>query len=204
MCQEGQRTESRPSSGDADDQDEERRRSEEKGEYDYLKLSHDYAWNWFQYHAGQRMNVFRFYFVVLAVLGAGYLKALDSSTPIAALIFAGISIALSFLFYRADVRSQDLIKISERYLKRSERDLSARIGRSEILLASTADEKDTEIARQYRCTGLFSFKEIIRAVYGIFLAASFFAAGFSVWSLSFTPTKQQPAQKHDTQFKKSP
>jgi hypothetical protein len=79
-------------------------------EVDKLKLIHEYAWNWFSYHAAQRMTVFRFFFLVLGALSVGYYQTITSH-PGLAFALSIIAIIFSLLFWRLDLRTRELIKI---------------------------------------------------------------------------------------------
>ncbi len=136
-------------------------------EDDMFSAAHDYAWNWFQYHAGQRMNVFRFYFIVIAILFVGMIKFYDDNQYVPLIILSLMVVVVSFLFYRLDTRSADLIKISERFLKKSEDRMSKLVG-EEIKLTAHADKKDNDFTKQYNTTYFFSFRKIFRWFFVIF------------------------------------
>lgn len=152
-----------------------------KLDFDYLKLTHDYSWNWLQYHANQRMTVFRFFFIIIAILAAGYLRAVEANSNGTALLLASISMMICYLFWRTDIRSWDLIKIAESSLKVTEKALAERQGTPSICLATIADLKDTKIARDYRSRFFFSFKQTIWAMYTLFAAVSAVAAAIALW-----------------------
>lgn len=139
--------------------------AKEKLDFEHLKLSHDYAWNWFQYHAGQRMNVFRFFFIVVAILAAGYIKALEIKHPGLQVLIALTAMVLAFLFWRADIRSYDLVKIGEAHLKQTEAALQQRLGHDSVSLASSADRKTNQLAASYPSRAFYSLKQIIRSIY---------------------------------------
>ena len=85
-----------------------------------LELVNDYAWNWFSYHAAQRMPVFRFFFLVIGVLAVGYYQSI-ADNPIVASGFSVLAAFLSLLFWRLDLRTRELIKIGEGLLLEMER-----------------------------------------------------------------------------------
>ncbi len=45
-----------------------------------LKDKLDYAWKWFEYHAGQRLVAFNFLLVLMGALSVGYYKAYDAAS----------------------------------------------------------------------------------------------------------------------------
>jgi len=42
-----------------------------------LELALKYAWDWFNYHATQRLTAFRFFLIMLTAITGGYITALD-------------------------------------------------------------------------------------------------------------------------------
>lgn len=98
-----------------------------------------YAWNWFQYHAGQRMLVFRFFLVLTGALAAGCFAFLQKQNYDLLLVLAILTIAFCFLFWRLDCRNRTLVKIAETYLKDEEEWLSTVLGLEHIRLAHRAD-----------------------------------------------------------------
>lgn len=84
-----------------------------------------YAWNWFQYHADQRLKAFNFFVVILGILVAAYGAAMKefvtaSNHPEAYEWFAigvavcGALISIAFLFI--DVRNRELVDCGRRWL----------------------------------------------------------------------------------------
>lgn len=141
-----------------------------QNEFEQWKLSHDYAWSWFEYHAGQRMNVFRFFFLFVGILAAGAATLYGRGDLLAAAFISFLIAVFSYLFWRLDIRSADLIKIAERHLSASELYLSTCVGES-INLTSLADKKDNHFAKNYTknyiTDFLFSFRKIIATIYTI-------------------------------------
>lgn len=108
---------------------------------DHLELAMTYAWNWFEYHAGQRLSVFRFFLIVVAFMSTGYVTSIVRGESTVA---AGLALTLgvtTFFFSRLDVRSMRLIKVSEAPLKKLEEKLSTLVECKELKLAFAADEK---------------------------------------------------------------
>jgi hypothetical protein len=84
----------------------------------------EYAWNWFEYHAGQRLTAFNYFLILIGVVVAGYLKCVElagKSQPYMeqaemaaiwwSLAFAiglfGMIISMAFWFL--DIRNEELI-----------------------------------------------------------------------------------------------
>lgn len=141
--------------------------NDQNSDFDTQKIAHDYAWAWFQYHSGQRMNVFRFYFIVIALLVAGAIKlyALKLFWPSAIMFFA-ISVT-SFLFSRLDTRGADLVKISESHLEVSELWLQEVVGDT-VQLAHNAGLKNNAFAKEHWPSLLFSFRKVFFTFFLVF------------------------------------
>lgn len=121
-----------------------------------------YAWDWFQYHAGQRQSVFRFFLIITAVISTGYVGALSKGLHGISPVFAILLIISAFLFWRLDERSVRLVKIAENYLKKEEARLGNVINDEEIQLVLESDKRDF-VNRVFRAT--YSFKQIYRCIF---------------------------------------
>jgi phosphoglycolate phosphatase-like HAD superfamily hydrolase len=82
----------------------------------------DYAWNWFNYHANQRVEMFNYMFVGLGLFATAIASALDKHLPdfvLASLcILAGI---VALIFALIDRRNEHLIGLGEEVLNELER-----------------------------------------------------------------------------------
>jgi phosphoglycolate phosphatase-like HAD superfamily hydrolase len=82
----------------------------------------DYAWNWFNYHANQRVEMFNYMFVGLGLFATAIAATLDKHLPdlvLATLCFlAGI---VAFIFFLIDGRNGHLVELAEDVLTEIER-----------------------------------------------------------------------------------
>lgn len=108
------------------------------------KAAATYAWEYFKYHAQQRQAVFRFYLIligaVFALFAASY-SPQQSEIRDLRWIFGLLFMLISFLFWRLDVRSFNLVKLAERYIVVDEQRLSRILDRDEIKIISSADRR---------------------------------------------------------------
>lgn len=83
----------------------------------------EHLWRYFALHAQQRISVFNFFVVFSGVIATGIGGALQAGrTNTFLVVVLGLLLALlSFVFSRLDQRNSDLVKISERALRASER-----------------------------------------------------------------------------------
>ncbi|OHB77268.1 MAG: hypothetical protein A2Z25_14320 [Planctomycetes bacterium RBG_16_55_9] len=84
----------------------------------------EYAWNYFQLHAGQRMSLFNFFVVISALLTGGLATSIRNDNEfehaiIRILLGVGLMIT-SFVFWKLDQRVRYLIKHAENALKKME------------------------------------------------------------------------------------
>ena len=107
------------------------------------RLKH--AWDHFLYHAQQRQTVFNFYVLLLAAHVAAFATTIGRSSEETDTfrIFLGSTLAItSFLFWRLDLRSKDLIDISENSLAKREEHLAKLVGEDSILIIKKSKNKN--------------------------------------------------------------
>ena len=79
-----------------------------------------YAWNYFSFHAEQRMKTFHFYLITIAAICAGLVtlrtKGATGSTAIEALLCFSITF-ISAVFFILDRRNRDLVHNGENALR---------------------------------------------------------------------------------------
>jgi Flp pilus assembly protein TadB len=128
----------------------------------------EYAWNWFEYHAGQRQSVFRFYLVICGALVAGIISTEKTDVEIRFLLTISLAVS-SLLFWQLDRRSTKLIKLAEEYLKEWESQISAEIKSPLIRLVERSDSE-----RPIGFTAhIHSFRQIYKSIYILFIVFSF-------------------------------
>jgi hypothetical protein len=109
----------------------------------------EYAWNWFELHARQRLQNINFFLALLAALLAGYGAVLkDSLLSLSLGIGLGV-ITISALFYALDRRIRTLLHIGERALKVSEKILSALHEDDQSILLTSLSEESGKSALTY-------------------------------------------------------
>lgn len=142
-----------------------------------LKLIQEYGWNWFALHAGQRMTSFRFFFVVIAVVAAGYYQTMADS-PHLAMAFSILGVILTFFFWRLDYRIRELIDIGERLLLTVEARLSD-FKLMDINIVEQARTKNSANQRQY----FHSYRQIFSGIFGVFALSCMVAGGYAAFRI---------------------
>jgi len=162
----------------------------EHDDKDLLRMRLDYAWNWFDLHAKQRMSLFRYFLIITGILVSGYVTAFvnDYSSLIVAIGVIGAFQSAAFIAF--DFRSRELTRRAENVLEKIERDMlfpdsfshhDIRQGESLGLLKHEAAAKMREGYGWKR--GWKNIKKIkwwIRAIEGAVLIA--FLMGIFLWS----------------------
>jgi len=72
---------------------------------------HQYAWNWFEYHAGQRLAAFRFFLIFLGVLILGFSAAVKDGNLFFAQIVGSFGAFISLAFLILEIRNERLVNI---------------------------------------------------------------------------------------------
>jgi len=86
------------------------------------KQRFEYAWRWFNYHAGQRMQLFNFFLIITGILANAYVGAYEKGTNLMRLAISLIGTLQSFGFLAFDIRSRELTRYAEDILEKIEYD----------------------------------------------------------------------------------
>ncbi len=79
----------------------------------------NYAWGYFEVHAGQRLTTFRFYLIVATLLTTGLFATLqkDFKFPTVSLVLGALLIFFSFVFRKLDARNKQLVENGQNALR---------------------------------------------------------------------------------------
>ncbi len=86
-------------------------------------LKFTYAWNWFSYHASQRLQAFNFYLIIMGAFAYSYSSLLNKQIFKADRIFYIFFFAVSFLFLLLEIRNAHLVDCGRDALDKLESDL---------------------------------------------------------------------------------
>jgi hypothetical protein len=86
------------------------------------KSEFDYAWNWFQYHAAQRLTAFNFFLVLVGFLLVAYAQAVHYGWGAVGCALGLLGALVSFAFWALDVRNEELIQCGWAALTELEKD----------------------------------------------------------------------------------
>lgn len=99
----------------------------------------EFAWRHFDFHAKQRIEMFKAYVTLMTIAYAGYGFAAQSKVYILGITFSILAIVFSLIFQLFDVRVRQLIKISEAFLLKDEYLISKTILDPDIRLFRKSD-----------------------------------------------------------------
>lgn len=98
-----------------------------------------FAWQHFEFHAKQRMDVFKAYLTLVTIIFAGYGISLQTRALVVGLLLALFSLIVAVIFYLLDVRTVQLIKIAERVLLKEERKIAHALQDPDVALFRKSD-----------------------------------------------------------------
>ena len=78
-----------------------------------------YAWDYFHFHATQRLTTFNFYIVIITVITTGLVKIMSGSLEhkVVGIYLGALVSAISFIFWKIDQRNSCLVHNGEKALK---------------------------------------------------------------------------------------
>jgi hypothetical protein len=79
-------------------------------------LQMTYAWEWFAYHASQRLTAFNFFLVMLGALLVGYVQAVEHELRGLGAVLGATGILVSAASWAMDVRNAELVECGRRAL----------------------------------------------------------------------------------------
>ena len=77
----------------------------------------NYVWEWFKYHAGQRMIAFNFFLIIMGALSLGYFTAIQYGFHLYATVVGLFGSLTAIAFSRLDKRNVDLVNIGRKALE---------------------------------------------------------------------------------------
>ncbi len=168
------------------------------GEFDHRDAL-KYSWDYFHFHASQRLTTFNFYLVICGFVIAGYATALRDShdSPVAALLGLVLSL-ISFIFWKLDLRNRQMIWNAEDALKELEDTFDFADKRSPIRIFRYEEDQSASVTRGRfvpRCwPRLFTFSVCFGIVFATFAALGLGGAIYA--RFRGRPTARAVARQH--------
>jgi len=141
-----------------------------------LKDMREYAWNYFQLHAGQRMSLFNFFIILSALLTTGLAGTFKKDYDAQICSYLGLTLSfglcvMSFVFWKLDQRIRYLIKHSEGVLKAIEDELHIEKDRISQLFAIfyTEEKKTNELKKNKKLSRWhLTYSQCFGVIYCVF------------------------------------
>jgi hypothetical protein len=92
-----------------------------------LELELTYAWDWFQYHAAQRLTAFHFFLIIVSLVAVAYAQSVDKGLEIFGTAAASLGALIAVGFWIIDVRNEELVLCGRAALDGLEEALSVNI-----------------------------------------------------------------------------
>lgn len=103
-------------------------RPDEEAEFDdRYKLEFRYAWDWFSYHAKQRLTAFNFFLILTGAIIVGYTQAVAGDQKLVGIALGLFGVIVAVAFWVMDVRNAELVNYGLTALDRLETDLRVEI-----------------------------------------------------------------------------
>lgn len=90
------------------------------------QIRYKYAWDWFKYHANQRLTAFHFFLIILSAIIIGYANTIEKM-PIISFGISMLGIVVPFVFYVLDIRNEELVNCGRHALDELEKQLNVKI-----------------------------------------------------------------------------
>lgn len=148
-----------------------------------MDSAREFAWNWFEFHASQRLTVFKFFMTAVGALIGAFGALVLAANLRAALILpvvAGLTIFTSLAFRRLDMRTTELTKLAEAYLRFDQDNLAKDIGSDAILLLKSAEKKEYGGSKM---TGFYSFSEVNQTIFNVVIVIGGLELLYSVFEI---------------------
>jgi hypothetical protein len=136
------------------------------------KTALDHGWRWFEYHAQQRLTVFKYYLIIMGAIGVALYTLHTAQEHLFAAIAAASGVIASITFFALDHRVSQLVKLGEDLMSRQEAILQEGTGHSEALISKLSNQNQWKVLGSYR-----------RAFRLIFAWAAFALTGATGWEI---------------------
>jgi hypothetical protein len=87
-----------------------------------------YAWNWFNYHANQRLTAFNYFLIITALLANGYITCTEKGLYLIQALVGVAGIIISMAFFLLDIRNEQLVDDGRNALWKLESALTMGVG----------------------------------------------------------------------------
>lgn len=165
---------------------------------DQESIFRPYAWDYFVFHADQRMKTFNFFLVVAGLLAGGITGLMKEVSRPCTLSPLGLILAsLAIVFWRMDQRNHQLVKTGETALRYLDglHALPMENGRPHPLCLIARDEADSKGKGQSLWRkGYHSYTKLFRCIFLLFFSIGIYLAALPFLIAKDDRTKVSPPQ----------
>jgi hypothetical protein len=87
-----------------------------------------YAWDWFSYHANQRLTAFHYFLIIVGILATGYATSFEKDLYLLQAVLGSVGVLISAAFLALDVRNTELVDDARKELWKLEGALGMKEG----------------------------------------------------------------------------
>lgn len=113
---------------------------------DPLDLEFKYAWDWFSYHARQRLTAFNFFLILMSAVVVGYTQAVNNDLPALGVTLGGLGAFVAVAFWAMDIRNEELVYCGRVALDQLEAKLAVSIRKDDESRAHLKQAMDGPLA----------------------------------------------------------
>lgn len=132
------------------------------------RIALEMSFNWFEYHARQRMEMFKFHWVLAAAVISGFGVSWQIKFPMGTLICGLSLVIISILFWKIDRRSESLVKHGEVAILHYWSELGLQVDKCPVTMSDVKNIGEVRfkqaIGVTYYLTGLFGSLMVILSV----------------------------------------
>lgn len=140
-----------------------------------------HAWDWFAYHANQRMTMIRFYLTLAGALGAGVGYLWVNREFLLSALLGTFGVIASLCFMRLDARVGDLVKLGEASLMIAQKKMADDLAHPPMEMCLSADSKLDE--KGNRKPWPYTYGENFRVLFTLAAAGFFVMTVLSLWKI---------------------
>ena len=122
------------------------------------KTALEHGWRWFEYHAQQRLTVYKYYLIIMGAVGLALYTLHSAGHHFPAAAAAATGVVISFAFLALDHRVSQLVKLGEELMNKEEELLRDGTGHIEALISSRSN--------QNKARWLGSYSRAFRLIFG--------------------------------------
>jgi hypothetical protein len=126
-----------------------------------------YAWNWFSYHANQRLTAFHYFLIIVGFLVAGYITCVEKKLYALQVVLGFVGVLISVAFLALDARNEQLVDDGRDALRKLEQALAMGQGIHTADYLRVKDAPMGEILFNVRAESLIGMR--IRISHGFWL-----------------------------------